>query len=178
VVNHNRHEKKITATLPGLRGHVVFWSVAAAGLALDLWTKAAVFGWLQGRHPAGFDLVGRVVRLVVVWNDGAAFGIASGRRVLLVAVSAAAVAAVIAIFFSRSRGRVVMQAALGLFCAGVCGNLYDRVFNGGLVRDFIDVVYWPGMHWPAFNVADTMLCAAVGLLVLTGLRDRRGGMRK
>ena len=35
------------------------------------------------------------------------------------------------------------------------------------VRDFIDVVYWPGRHWPAFNVADTMLCIAVGLLIVS-----------
>jgi lipoprotein signal peptidase len=37
------------------------------------------------------------------------------------------------------------------------------------VRDFVDVVYWPGRHWPAFNVADSMLCAAVVLLLLSNL---------
>jgi len=63
----------------------------------------------------------------------------------------------------------VAQVALGLFAAGVCGNLWDRAFNDGLVRDFIDVVYWPGRHWPSFNVADSMLCVAVGLLVVTTL---------
>jgi signal peptidase II len=36
------------------------------------------------------------------------------------------------------------------------------------VRDFIDVVYWPGKHWPAFNVADSMLCAAVALIIISG----------
>ncbi|MCX5638272.1 MAG: signal peptidase II, partial [Planctomycetota bacterium] len=44
-------------------------------------------------------------------------------------------------------------------------------------RDFIDVVYWPGRHWPAFNAADAMLCIGVGLLVIstffTGRPPRR-----
>ena len=55
----------------------------------------------------------------------------------------------------------MVQVALGLFAAGVSGNLWDRIFNGGQVRDFIDVVYWPGRHWHTFNVADAMLCIAV-----------------
>jgi signal peptidase II len=67
--------------------------------------------------------------------------------------------------FAGTRQRIV-HAALGLFGAGVCGNLWDRAFNGGEVRDFIDVVYWPGRHWHTFNVADAMLCIAVGLLMI------------
>jgi len=173
VLKQTGSEKKTAAASPGFSGHMVFWSVAVGGLGLDLWSKAAVFSWLQRRHPTGFDLVNGLVRLVAVQNAGAAFGIASGRRVLLIAVSAVAVAAVVVIFLFRSRARILLQAALGLFFAGVCGNLYDRLFNGGFVRDFIDVVYWPGRHWPAFNVADSMLCAAVGLLVIEGLRDGR-----
>ena len=62
-----------------------------------------------------------------------------------------------------------MHAALGLFAAGICGNLYDRIFNNGLVRDFIDVVYWSGRHWPAFNFADSMLCIGVGVVIISGL---------
>jgi lipoprotein signal peptidase len=34
-----------------------------------------------------------------------------------------------------------------------------------MVRDFIDVVYWPGRHWPAFNAADSMLCIAVAMMI-------------
>jgi signal peptidase II len=67
--------------------------------------------------------------------------------------------------FSGTKQRLV-HVALGLFAAGVCGNLYDRIFNDGLVRDFIDV-YYRQYHWPAFNVADSMLCIAVGLGVIS-----------
>jgi signal peptidase II len=106
-------------------------------------------------------------------NSGAAFGIAAGQRFLLVAVSAAALVVVVAVvLFAGGNGKIV-QVALALFAAGVGGNLYDRIFNNGLVRDFIDVVYWPGRHWPAFNVADSSLCIAVGLLVLFGFATRQ-----
>ncbi len=31
--------------------------------------------------------------------------------------------------------------------------------------DFLDV-YWKTHHWPAFNVADSLICVGVGLLAL------------
>ena len=58
-----------------------------------------------------------------------------------------------------------MQISLGLITAGVVGNLYDRLFNEGRVRDFIDV-YRGHWHWPAFNVADSLLCIGVGLIII------------
>ena len=101
-------------------------------------------------------------------NDGAAFGIASGQRYLLVAVSVIALIVILTVFLFSGSERKLVHIALGLFAAGICGNLYDRIFNNGLVRDFIDVVYWPGRHWPAFNIADSMLCIGVGLLIISG----------
>ena len=65
-----------------------------------------------------------------------------------------------------------MHVALGLFTAGICGNLWDRIFNDGRVRDFIDIVYWPGKHWPAFNIADSMLCIGVGLMIISSLTEQ------
>jgi signal peptidase II len=59
----------------------------------------------------------------------------------------------------------IMNVALALFAAGICGNLYDRVFHGGRVRDFIDVGI-NDLRWPAFNLADSFLCIAVGLMLV------------
>ena len=101
---------------------------------------------------------------------GAAFGIASGQRGLLIGVSVVALMIIIGVFLFSGRERKLIHFAMGLFAAGICGNLYDRIFNDGQVRDFIDIVYWPGKHWPAFNVADSMLCISVGIMVLCMLR--------
>ena len=97
---------------------------------------------------------------------------AQERRWLLVAVSVGARIAIACFLLSKIEHTLV-YAALGLLAAGVCGNLYDRLFHDGLVRDFIEVVYWPGKHWPSFNVADSMLCIAVGLLILSSFFTRQ-----
>jgi len=162
---------------PSVLRHLLFWPVFAAGLILDLWSKNAVFSWLGSQGRAGFTVIDGFLRLQLVENSGAAFGIAAGQRWLLIAVSVAAMVVVIAVFLFAGTDRKIIHIALALFAAGVSGNLYDRFFNNGLVRDFIDVVYWPGRHWPAFNVADSMLCIAVGLLILSGFSTRQSSQK-
>lgn len=172
--------ERLLFTLPDSKAQLMFWSLMMVGLALDLWTKKVVFDWLE--HRDNVSIINGFLQLTRALNNGAAFGLLPGRPYLLVAVSVVALIAIIAVFlFSRSRQRLV-HIALGLFTAGVCGNLYDRIFNGGFVRDFIDVVYWPGKHWPAFNIADSLLCVGVGLLLIstffTGQSARKHARRR
>ena len=166
------HPSSVICHPSSVTRHLLFWPVFIAGVALDLWSKYAVFNYLkdQGRH--GFTLIDGFLSLQLAENPGAAFGIAAGLRWLLVAVSVVALAVVIAVFLFSGTSRKIIQIALALFAAGVSGNLYDRIFNDGLVRDFIDVVYWPERHWHTFNVADSMLCIAVGLLILSSFSTR------
>jgi len=157
-----------TMSPPGLRAHLIFWLIAGGGVALDLWSKKAVFEWLEGQPDLSVSIVEGFLRLVMVLNDGGAFGIASGQRFTLIAASAVMLIAVLVYFvLYGGNERRLMHVVLGLFAAGIYGNLHDRLFNEGLVRDFIDVVYWQGRHWPAFNVADSLLCIAVGLVVIS-----------
>jgi len=147
----------------------VFWTVAVLGFALDLWTKRAVFAWLRDKPTESAELIRGFLTFKAALNAGAAFGIASGAQAFLAAVSVFALVALVGVFLFGGMRQRVMQLALGLFAAGVCGNLWDRLFNNGQVRDFIDVVYWPGKHWHTFNIADAMLCIAVGLLMIATL---------
>jgi signal peptidase II len=148
-----------------LREHFVFWPLVILGFAFDLWTKKAVFDWLENTYPPVHIVISGFLRIVVAENMGAAFGIASGQKILLLGVSGAAMIVVIYFFlFGRDR-KTLLTVALALFLAGILGNAYDRVFNNGMVRDFIDI-YYKDWHWPAFNVADSLLCIAVFLLLL------------
>jgi signal peptidase II len=159
--------KRRPFVLPDLTAHLIFWPLTTVGLTLDLWTKSAVFSWLDRQPAKSFSVIDGFLQLVIAENPGAAFGRFAGHSYLLVAVSVVALLVIFGIFmFSGARQRLV-HIALGLFAAGVCGNFYDRIANNGLVRDFIDVVYWPNKHWPAFNVADAMLCIGVGLLIIS-----------
>ena len=44
--------KRFSLTLPDSKAQFTFWSLMVAGLALDLWSKKAVFNWLQNREAA------------------------------------------------------------------------------------------------------------------------------
>jgi len=160
-------------TLAPLKAQLTFWLLMVFGVVFDLWSKKAVFDFLEQQPNNRFTIIDGFLQLVRALNDGAAFGLFSGNPYLLAAVSIIALLIIFAIFFLSGAERKVVHVALGLFAAGVCGNLYDRIFNNGLVRDFIDVVYWPGRHWPAFNVADSLLCIGVGLMIISCFRVRK-----
>jgi signal peptidase II len=152
----------------GIR-HLIFWPIFIGGLTFDRCTKSAIFAWLENVQGQGISIIDGFLRLQLAVNPGAAFGIAGGHRVMLVSISVVALVVILAVFMFAQKESKIVVAALALFAGGVSGNLYDRAFNDGLVRDFIDVMYWPGRHWPAFNVADSMLCSAVGLLIISSL---------
>jgi signal peptidase II len=62
--------------------------------------------------------------------------------------------------------------ALGFLCAGVAGNLVDRLFRApavlrGHVVDFLQLP-----HWPIFNVADMCIdTAAVMIIILAVVKN-------
>ena len=152
--------------LPDATGHLIFWPMMLLGLAADLWSKHAVFAWLWDKPGQRVTIIDGFLSFQLALNEGAAFGIAGGQRPFLIGVAALAMLIILGVFFFGTARQRVIQVALGLFAAGVSGNLWDRIFNDGRVRDFIDVVYWPGRHWHTFNVADAWLCIAVGLLIV------------
>ncbi len=155
---------RLATMLPDAGTHLLFWPLMVGGLLLDLWTKKAVFGKL-GLGEA-LPVIEGFFQLVPAENPGAAFGLFAGKAFLLASVSLVAMVAIMGVFLFGGNRQKLVNIALGLFAAGVCGNLYDRAFNDGLVRDFIDV-YYRGYHWHTFNVADALLCIGVGLLVIS-----------
>jgi signal peptidase II len=158
--------KALSGVMPDLKAHLIFWSLAMGGLLLDLWSKKAVFDLLGREQSHSVSIIDGFLRFIIALNDGAAFSTFSGKAYLLTAISVVALLVVFGVFlFSGTQYRSI-HIALGLFTGGICGNLYDRIFNDGLVRDFIDV-YIGNKHWPTFNVADSLLCIGVGLLIVS-----------
>ena len=139
-----------------------------------MWTKSAVFDRLSPNDS--IQIIPGFLRLIIALNDGAAFSLGSGRRTVLVAVSVVALIVILGLFLQGGRKPALTTIVLGLFAGGILGNLWDRLFNHGLVRDFIDV-YVGTRHWPTFNVADTLLCVAVGLLLIAAMVTERPGKK-
>jgi len=160
---------RVISRMPDSWGHLIFWPLAAGGVAFDLWSKAAIFECLRHKPGGTVTIIEGFLEFISVYNRGAAFGIADGQRGFLTIISVIALVVILGLFLFSGVKQRILQVAFGLFAAGVCGNLYDRIFNEGRVRDFIDIVYWPGKHWPAFNVADSLLVIAVGLVIASSL---------
>ncbi len=111
------------------------------------------------------------IHLTYVRNPGGAFGILAGwdshlRRIFFILASLGALTLLLHLYRHAVRsGSRPVRLAITAISAGAFGNLYDRVFSGGVV-DFIDVFVGP-YHWPSFNVADSAISVgAVTLLFL------------
>ena len=166
---------------------LLFVLTTAIGLGLDLWSKSYAWnklvfdphlplerdpysGHLRVESDTATPIPGWLHFKVTV-NEGAVFGLGQGNQMLFAIVSVAAIA-FLTYLFATSGSRRVYQFILGMLLAGVLGNLYDRmVFH--YVRDMLYAL--PGRQWPGsnreifpwiFNVADSLLCVGVGLMVI------------
>jgi len=161
--------------LPSPKAQVLFWGLLTSGLALDLWSKKAVFDRLP-KLGEFFVVIDGLLNFVHARNNGAAFGICAGQPFFLAAASIIALLFVLGYFYLWHTKQTLVHVALGMLAAGICGNLYDRLFNEGAVRDFIDVyitISGRERRWHTFNVADALLCIGVALLIVwTGVSGK------
>lgn len=101
--------------------------IAAAGLAIDLWSKHWAFHTLgQGHKPQ--VIIPNVLEFQTMLNSGALFGIGGGQTLLFLVASAGALLLVFWMFSQTSPRRWALQIALGGILAGALGNMYDRIF--------------------------------------------------
>lgn len=138
--------------------------------ALDQWTKQIALDHLQ--PYARQVVIPGVLNWTLAFNPGAAFSFladAGGWQRWLFSALAVGVSAVLAVWLARTpRGDWRNALPLALVIGGAAGNLVDRLRHGH-VTDFIQVYYWPGREFPAFNVADSALSIGAALLVVFGL---------
>jgi len=107
--------------------------------------------------------------LGITWalNPGGVFGVGQGAGVLFALASVFAIGVILWLLYSAPAGRLLPQVALGLILSGALGNLYDRIFINGCVRDFINFHFRVvGIKWPAFNIADSAITVGCSLLVI------------
>ena len=151
----------------------LFWIVALTVLVGDIIAKQIVERVLLPVPPV--TVLGDVVQLRLVYNQGAAFGLDLGPWSRWIFFGIALVAIVLLYRLSRhSRpGDTLRHLACGLVAGGAAGNLLDRLRGAQGVVDFIDVGI--GSHrWPTFNVADAAVsCGAIVLAVSLWLEDAR-----
>ena len=105
--------------------------------------------------------------LAPVWNPGISFGMfASHNQPLALIALALAIIAVLLVWLARADSRFLANT-LGVVIGGAAGNVIDRA-RFGKVFDFLDFHIY-GLHWPAFNVADSSIFIGVVLLCIHGM---------
>jgi signal peptidase II len=147
----------------------IFGGVMLAGLAADVITKVVVVDRLDPEAPV--RLLGGLLTLRLIRNPGAAFS--QGQNLTyLFALAGIGVLLFVILRLVPRLGHTGWSIALGLLCAGVAGNLTDRLFRrpGVLRGHVVDFLQLP--HFAIFNVADMCITsAAVLIMVLSVVKN-------
>jgi signal peptidase II len=151
---------------------------AAAAIILGLYALDQATKWLVIRSLP-FDSERPVIPgffTLVHWgNTGAAFSSFSEKNGIFIGLSAATLV-ILAIFAIRGAFQhTATRVAVSLLSAGVLGNVTDRIRHHHVVDFLLFNLHMPFANpWPAFNVADSCICIAAGILIISAwLEERR-----
>jgi signal peptidase II len=145
-------------------------------LLLDQATKY----WVQRSLPwLNYYHINAYLNIVHVHNHGAAFSFLNhpgGWQRWLFTFIALCVTLVLFVWLRRMASRPrCLPIAVVCIMSGAVGNTLDRL-RYGYVIDFIDV-HWGAWHWPAFNVADALICVGVMWLLWDQIRKMQRAQR-
>ncbi len=96
-----------------------------------------------------------------VQNSGAAFSILQNAREFLIISASAVLTLIFAHVYKHSLSFKEMFFT-ALLCAGVAGNLHERI-QLGFVRDFFKLNF---IDFPVFNISDIFISAGVVALII------------
>ena len=144
--------------------------IAALLVGLDRLTKQLVVMNMELKDTIHIIKIGdtEVLNIFYCLNNGAAFSQLQGRKWFLIVITSVVIAGLLFLLLFKKVKRPIYVAAFGLMLSGGVGNLIDRIFNDGLVVDFIDFRL---INFPIFNVADICAVCGAGLLLLASIID-------
>ena len=141
------------------------WGAILILAMLDQLTKILVLRLIPFQES--IPVIPGFFSLTHVYNTGAAFGMLHDSNLFFVLL--ATVAFVALVVMKRYFQGGVMQVGWILLLAGIIGNVTDRLRLGHVV-DFLDFQFG-SYHWPSFNVADSCICIAAGLFLLSSFQS-------
>lgn len=147
-----------------MSGRSLLLAVSLPLYILDQITKVLVLKFIPVHEQ--IVVIPGVFNLVQVHNTGAAFGMLKDNNVFFLALASTALVVLAVLGLRGAFVGLPMRLGAALLASGVIGNLTDRILHGHVI-DFVDVILpWYG-HWPAFNVADSCICIAAALFILS-----------
>ena len=158
-----------------MKRFLILFAVVANLVLADAVTKELAAGYLK--ESAAVSVIPNLFNLAYVENRGCAWGMFQGQVWPLAVFGLVALAFLIwkrkSVFSSSTSTSSLHLSAIAepLLYAGIIGNVIDRLFRGYVV-DMFDF-HWGIHHFPCFNVADSLICIAVGLMLLASLFEGR-----
>ena len=152
---------------PGSSGMLQWLGLAFIILLIDQFTKVLIVGYY---HLGDSTYVTSFFNVVRAHNSGAAFSFlagASGWQRWFFTIVGFIAAAVIIWMLRSHAGQRLFSFAMACILGGAIGNVIDRMAHGYVI-DFLDF-HWHGMHFPAFNVADSAITLGAICLILDEL---------
>jgi len=148
---------------------IKFIIIIILAVILDLLSKYMVFAYIENyaisnNLPFYMVNVTDFFNLVIVWNNGVSFGMFGdfdNAKYFIFLVNILIISYLI-FWFHRNK-KIYIDFSLSFIIAGAFGNLIDRLINGA-VADFLDFHLF-GYHWPAFNLADSLVFIGVFMLI-------------
>jgi signal peptidase II len=151
-----------------------FLSVVGAIVIADAVTKLVAVDRLSPAYVP-HEVMGDAVRLTLVYNPGAAFGLHLGpwSRWIFMALTLVALVVLWRMYRSSGAGDRIKVIAIAMVSGGALGNLVDRVRSSRGVVDFIDIGVG-SWRWPTFNIADIAVSCGAVLLAIVLWREEEG----
>ncbi|HEX2926960.1 MAG TPA: signal peptidase II [Ruminiclostridium sp.] len=139
----------------------MLWAlIIILGFAVDRLSKIWVLDYVAS-HP--ITVIKNFFYMRHLENEGAAFSILQGKTIFLIIM--VSVVSLILLYFLVKYKQRFLRFSLSLIIGGALGNLYDRIFSGGSVVDFLEF-HFGSYVFPTFNVADIMVVVGTILLAI------------
>jgi len=148
------------------------WSFVIFFYLFDLLSKRWIVTTFEPYST--IQVIPRWFNLVYVVNTGAAFGSFKDSNTLFILISGITF---LALVIAQARGAFQdrwSKMGVTLLLAGILGNLTDRLLYKHVI-DFIefDLHVRFANPWYTFNVADSCICVAVGLFILSSILEEK-----
>lgn len=116
-----------------------------------------------------YTIINNFFNITLVHNDGAAWSILSGNRILLIFISLIALFIIYFLFIKNKELKKIETLIYGMLIGGITGNLFDRVLYGYVI-DFLNFKIF-NYNYPVFNIADCCIVIAAILLIIDVVKE-------
>lgn len=144
--------------------HKICLAIILFVIITEFCAQICVIKNVKGRSAV--TVIPGILELVYCENAGAAFGIFSGRRILLIVISVLFIAVMIAFLFKKLSQKFLNPLCIICICliiGGGISNLIERLLYGYVI-DYINISFFS----PIFNLSDLFISLGMtGFLFFT-----------